>query len=175
MLICVQSVLTWSFEPSSTVSSDTDMNNFWRIIVDFAAKIKYTQWQWSTLLHTDIGQRYSCQTNKKETRTTTTPQPFTALFPRPPGLAGARRELRTLWCNRRLTEADTLTIRLGATPSGLTGAHLHHRPFFTGLPSAQPTVSKHWRQKRKLETTHFWYRHREEDQDSASHSPTNVR
>ena len=26
----------------------------------------------------------------------------------------------------RLTEADTLTIRLGATPSGLTSAHLHH-------------------------------------------------
>jgi len=28
----------------------------------------------------------------------------------------------------RLTEADTLIIRLGATPSGLTSAHLHHPP-----------------------------------------------
>ena len=32
----------------------------------------------------------------------------------------------TLWCKGRLTEADTQTIRLGATPSGLTTAHLHH-------------------------------------------------
>jgi len=32
----------------------------------------------------------------------------------------------TLWCKGRLTEADTQTIRLGATPSGLTSAHLHH-------------------------------------------------
>jgi len=34
----------------------------------------------------------------------------------------------TLWCKGRLTEADTLNIRLGATPSGLTIAHLHHPP-----------------------------------------------
>jgi len=32
----------------------------------------------------------------------------------------------TLWCKGRLTEADTPTIRLGATPSGLASAHLHH-------------------------------------------------
>ena len=31
----------------------------------------------------------------------------------------------TLWCKERLTEADTPTIRLGATPSRLTSAHLH--------------------------------------------------
>jgi len=36
----------------------------------------------------------------------------------------------TLWCKGRLTEADTLTIRVGATPSGLTSAHLHHPPIF---------------------------------------------
>ena len=54
----------------------------------------------------------------------------------------------TLWCNGRLTEADTPTIRLGATPSGLTSAHLHHPPYFyrsDALPAAQPTRSKHWR------------------------------
>ena len=54
----------------------------------------------------------------------------------------------TLWCKGRLTEADTSTIRLGATPSGLSSAHLHHLPFFykpDALPAAQPTVSKHWR------------------------------
>jgi len=57
----------------------------------------------------------------------------------------------TLWCKGRLTEADTQTIRLGATPSGPTSAHLHHPPIFyrpnaDALPDAQPTVSKHWRQ-----------------------------
>jgi len=74
---------------------------------------------------------------------------FTALFPGPPGWAGARRELLTLWCKGRLTEADTLTIRLGATPFGLTSAHLHHLPIIyrlDTLPVAQPTVSKYWRQ-----------------------------
>ena len=56
---------------------------------------------------------------------------FTALFPGPPGWVGARREFWTLWCKGRLTEADTPTVRLGATPSGLTSAYLHHMPFFT--------------------------------------------
>jgi len=53
----------------------------------------------------------------------------------------------TLWCKGRLTEADTLTIQLGATQSGLTSAHLHHHPILIyrpdALPAAQPTVSKH--------------------------------
>jgi len=46
----------------------------------------------------------------------------------------------TLWCKGRLTEADTPTIRLGATPSGLTSAHIHHPPiFFTGrMPFLPP-------------------------------------
>jgi len=54
----------------------------------------------------------------------------------------------TLWCKGRLTEADTETIQLGATPSGLTSAHVYHPPVFyrpDALPAAQPTVSKHWR------------------------------
>ena len=34
----------------------------------------------------------------------------------------------TLWCKGRLTQSDTLTIRLGATLSGLTSANLHHLP-----------------------------------------------
>jgi len=38
----------------------------------------------------------------------------------------------------KITEADTLTVRLGATPSGLTSAHLHHPAIFTldALPVA---------------------------------------
>jgi len=51
----------------------------------------------------------------------------------------------TLWCKGRLTEADTPTIQVGSTPSGLTSAHLHYPPFFTGqmpfLPSNQQCQS----------------------------------
>jgi len=48
----------------------------------------------------------------------------------------------TLWCKRGLTEVDTQTIRLGATPSRLTSAHLHHPPFLqAGCPSCRPTNS----------------------------------
>jgi len=36
----------------------------------------------------------------------------------------------TLWCKGRLTEADTPTIWLGATPSGLISAHLRHPPMW---------------------------------------------
>jgi len=36
----------------------------------------------------------------------------------------------TLWCKGRLTEADTPTIRLGATVSGLTSADLHPAHIF---------------------------------------------
>jgi len=70
---------------------------------------------------------------------------FTAHFPGPPGWAGARKEVLewTLWCKGRLTEADTPIIRLGATPSSLTSAHLHHPPIFlqAGCPSCRPTNS----------------------------------
>jgi len=48
----------------------------------------------------------------------------------------------SLWCKARLTEADTPTVRLGATPSGLTNADLHHPPFFTGwMPFLRSTNS----------------------------------
>jgi len=66
-----------------------------------------------------------------------------------PGELVPEENFWTLSCKERLTEADTPTIRLGATPSGLTSAHLHHPPIFyslDALPAAQPTMSKHWRQ-----------------------------
>jgi len=47
-----------------------------------------------------------------------------------PGKLVPEENFWTSWCKKRLTEADTPTIRLGATPSGLTSAHLHHPPFF---------------------------------------------
>jgi len=69
---------------------------------------------------------------------------FTALFPGPLGWADARRDFMV---QGKITEADTPTISLGATPSGLTSAHLHYPPFFTGqmpcLPPNQQCQSTH--------------------------------
>ena len=60
-----------------------------------------------------------------------------------PGEPVPEEDFWTLWCKGRLTEADTLTIRLCTTPSGLTSAHLHHPPYFlqAGCPSCRPTNS----------------------------------
>jgi len=72
--------------------------------------------------------------------TTTILLPF---FQDHPGEPMPEENFWTLWCKGRLTEADTLTIRLGATPSGLTSAHLYHPPIFlrAGCPSCRPTNS----------------------------------
>jgi len=81
------------------------------------------------------------------TTTTTVLWPFFRDHPVKPV---PEENLWTLWCKGRLTEADTPTIRLGATPSGLTSAHLHDPHIFfygpDGPPAAQPPASKHWRQ-----------------------------
>jgi len=62
-----------------------------------------------------------------------------AFFRDHPGEPVPGENLWTLWCKGRLTEADTATVRLGATPSGLTSAHLHHPPIFTGrMPFLPP-------------------------------------
>jgi len=63
-----------------------------------------------------------------------------------PGEPVPEENFWTLWCKGRLTEADTPTIQLGAIPSGLSSAHLHHSPpFFTGrmpfLPPSQQCQS----------------------------------
>jgi len=55
--------------------------------------------------------------------TTTVLRPF---FRDHPGEPVPEKNFWTLWCKGRLTKADTPTIRLGATPSRLSSAHLHH-------------------------------------------------
>ena len=55
--------------------------------------------------------------------TTTILRPF---FRDHPGEPVPEENFWTLWCRGRLTEADTETIRQGATLSGLTSAYLHH-------------------------------------------------
>jgi len=75
------------------------------------------------------------------TTTTTILQPF---FRDHPGELVPEEKFWTLWCKGRLTEADTLTIWLGTTPSGLTSAHLYHPPyFFTGqMPFLPPNQQR---------------------------------
>jgi len=77
------------------------------------------------------------------TTTTTVLRPF---FRYHPGELVPEENFWTLCCKGGLTEADTLTIRMGATPSGLTNApstipHIFYGP--DALPAAQPIVSKH--------------------------------
>ena len=83
--------------------------------------------------------------------TTTVLRPFFRDHPGEPVLEENFWTSWTLWCKGRLTEADTRTIRLGITPSGLISAHLHHPIFLqVGCPSCHPTVSKHWRRRKKM-------------------------
>ena len=53
---------------------------------------------------------------------------LTAFFRDHPGKPVPKENFWTLWCKGRLTEADTQTIQLGTTSSGLTSAQLHHNP-----------------------------------------------
>jgi len=68
---------------------------------------------------------------------------FMAFFRDHPG-ESVPEEKWTLWCKGRLTEADTPTIQLGATPSRLTSAHLHHPSiFFMGrMPFLPPNQQR---------------------------------
>jgi len=70
---------------------------------------------------------------------------FTALFPGLPGWVGGRRSLLLEFVMQgKITEADTPTIRLGATPSGLITEPPPSSPhFYTGYPSCcnPPTLS----------------------------------
>jgi len=67
---------------------------------------------------------------------TTVLRPF---FRDHPGEPVPKENFLTLWCKGRLTEAHTPTIRIGATLSGLSSAHLRHPPFFTGrMPFLPP-------------------------------------
>ena len=82
------------------------------------------------------------QINKYHHHTTTVLRPF---FRDHPGEPVPEENIWTLWCKGRLTEADTLTIRLGATPSGLVNQCLPHHPpiFFTGrMPFLPPNQQR---------------------------------
>jgi len=73
-------------------------------------------------------------------------------FPGPPRWAGARRELLDLWCNGRLTEADT-DQSAGRHSIRPTSAHLPPSTHFlqAGCPSCRPANSvkalKDWKSR----------------------------
>ena len=68
------------------------------------------------------------------------PQPFYGPFSGTTRVSRCQKRTSGLYC---ATEADTPTIRTGATPSRLTSAQLHHAPYFlpAGCPSCRPTNS----------------------------------
>jgi len=68
----------------------------------------------------------NCGIHSRNVTTTTVLRPF---FRHHAAEPVPEENFWTLWCKGRLTETDTLTIWLGATPSGLTSAHLHHPQF----------------------------------------------
>jgi len=74
--------------------------------------------------------------------TTTTTTVLRTFFPGLPRWAGARRELLDFMVQGKIDKRQTLIIWLGATPSGLTSAHLHHPHFLqAGCTSCRPTNS----------------------------------
>jgi len=92
-------------------------------------------------------------------KTTTTLRPFFGDYP---GEPVPEENFWTIRCKGRLTEADTQTIRLGATPSRLTSAYLHHPPiFFTRRMSFLPpnqqrqSTEGNWRIQIREKTLEF--------------------
>jgi len=84
--------------------------------------------------------------------TTVILRPF---FRNNPGEPVPEENFWTLWRKERLTEADTRTIRLGATPSGLTvpTSTIPHIFLRAGCPSCRPTNSV----KALQATSNQWY------------------
>ena len=92
--------------------------------------VTYSRSQHHTLSHTTSCTHHYSLTAQL-TNPGTTPHITTILrpfFQDHPGEPVPEENFWTLWCKGRLTEADTPTIWLGTTPSGLTSAHLHHPP-----------------------------------------------
>ena len=83
------------------------------------------------------------QTDKADRHHHTTTTVLRPFFRNYPGEPEPERNFWTSWCKGRLTEVNTLTIRLGATPSGLTSSHLHHPRHLlqATCPSWRPTNS----------------------------------
>jgi len=121
-LLMHNSVWSHSYALSSQVEHIIQLFHYRYKIIFFAAK--------------ELGKIHRF-THHTHTHTTTILRSF---FRDHPGEPVPEENFWTLWCKGRFTEADTLTIRLGTTPCGLTIAHLHHPPhIFTGrMPFLPP-------------------------------------
>jgi len=119
-----------SMSSSSMSSSSSSYCHSWMLVDEVG-------WQCS--------QGYNRNTSFYSSTSTSTTTVLRPIFRDHPGEPVPEENFWTLWCKGRLTEADTPTIWLGATPSGLTRANLHHPHFFTvlqvGYPSCRPTNS----------------------------------
>jgi len=81
-------------------------------------------------IQTIAGLKFNKEQCSKEVAIITTTTVLWPLFRDHPGEPVPEKNFWTLWCKGRLTEVDTLTIQLDATPSRLTSAHLHYPPIF---------------------------------------------
>jgi len=141
------------------------MRHFWWKRKPKTSKAKwlnYTIWQLSVCIscakkidggHSLLHRKLVSQNHHD---TTTVLRPF---FRDHPGELVPEENFWTSWCKGRLTETDTPTIRLSATPSGPTSAHLHRPPFFyrpDALPADQPTVSTKTTENENLLVDKTW-------------------
>jgi len=72
-------------------------------------------------------------------------QPFYGHFSGTTQVSHRQKRTSGLYGAMEDQQKQTLTICLGATPSGPTSAHLHHPPIFTGwMPSCRSVVQFLW-------------------------------
>ena len=144
---CLTSILLWSYHSLSSVPQKRTFGN--------GLSCFFTGW-----MPISLPCNYGCDLTSENLnpslsdfvfqivafgcRFVTTPQPFYGPFSGTTQVSRCQKTTSGLYgAGGRLTEADTLTIWLGATPSELTSAHLHHPPIFlqAGCPSCHPTNS----------------------------------
>jgi len=132
-----QTTMTYSdWLASDTHATTTTTTVLWPFVRDHPGEPVPEE----TFTQTQIVRQSPDRTCRQLANTATTPQPFYGpFFWDHPGEPVPEENFWTLWCKGRLTQADTPTIRLGATPSGLTSAHLHHPTFFY-RPDALPAA-----------------------------------
>ena len=129
VLICGQINIRFCFLPCRHISSGNKLLLLRRAVVNislnYGMSTLYNAYQVHLSILVVIWQVYVIPFVHHISTTTTVLRPF---FRDLPGEPVPEENFWTSWRKERLTEADTLTIWLGATPSGLTSAHLHHPP-----------------------------------------------
>jgi len=124
----------WNSSRESLLRHLLNIMTSWALVVD----VWYLPPQ-----HRQVRHSFTYLLAATHTHTTTVLRPF---FRDHPGEPVPEENFWNLWFKGRLREADTPSIRLGTTPSGLSSAHLHHPHVFyrsDALPATQLSVSKH--------------------------------